>query len=234
MSYILDALRRAESERERGTVPRLHTQSEATLSTEQGPHSPRARRLRLGLVLGLLLGLIALVLAWVFGLGQGPWRSAERPPAQAASLSVAPMPVVAVAVVKNPVVPQQTTPAKPAESANPVARPITAPSGPLAAVPPAMLSAVPPAVPANTPPAVAAKPAAIPALSALPESLRRELPPLVAGGAMYSDTPANRMLIINGQVLREGDQVAPQLVLEQIKLKAAVLVYKGERFSINF
>ncbi|MBY0235501.1 MAG: general secretion pathway protein GspB [Burkholderiaceae bacterium] len=76
--------------------------------------------------------------------------------------------------------------------------------------------------------------AAPPALASLPESLRRELPPLVAGGAMYSDTPANRMLIINGQVLHEGDKVTPDVTLEQIKLKGAVLSYKGQRFSINF
>ena len=57
---------------------------------------------------------------------------------------------------------------------------------------------------------------------------------VVVGGAMYSQTPANRMLILNGQVFREGDKVAGQLVLEQIKLKSAVLAYKGYRYNINY
>jgi general secretion pathway protein B len=57
---------------------------------------------------------------------------------------------------------------------------------------------------------------------------------LTVGGAMYSQTPANRMLIINGQVVREGDTIAPGLVLEQIKLKSAVLKVKGLRYGISY
>lgn len=72
------------------------------------------------------------------------------------------------------------------------------------------------------------------AFSELPENIRRELPQLVIGGAMYSQTPANRMLILNGQVFHEGDKVAGELVLEQIKLKSAVLAYKGYRYNINY
>ncbi|MBC7956308.1 MAG: general secretion pathway protein GspB, partial [Cytophagales bacterium] len=68
----------------------------------------------------------------------------------------------------------------------------------------------------------------------LPDNIRRELPQLVIGGAMYSQTPANRMLILNGQVFHEGDKVAGELLLEQIKLKSAVLAYKGYRYSINY
>ena len=72
------------------------------------------------------------------------------------------------------------------------------------------------------------------AFNELPENIRRELPQLVIGGAMYSKTPANRMLILNGQVFHEGDKVGGELVLEQIKLKSAVLAYKGYRYNINY
>ncbi len=68
----------------------------------------------------------------------------------------------------------------------------------------------------------------------LPEAIRREQPKLSVGGAMHSANPANRMLILNGQVFHEGDQVTADLVLEQIKLKSAVLVYKGYRYSISY
>ena len=71
-------------------------------------------------------------------------------------------------------------------------------------------------------------------LSELPEDVRSSVPVLTVGGAMYSQTPANRMLIINGQVFREGDVLAPGLVLEQIKLKSAVLKVKGLRYGISY
>jgi general secretion pathway protein B len=71
-------------------------------------------------------------------------------------------------------------------------------------------------------------------LAELPEDVRAGLPVLTVGGAMYSQTPANRMLIINGQVVREGDTLAPGLVLEQIKLKSAVLKVKGLRYGISY
>ena len=60
------------------------------------------------------------------------------------------------------------------------------------------------------------------------------MPKIVISGSTYADNPAYRMLIINGQVFREGDTLAPGLVLEQIKLKSAVLKVKGLRYGISF
>ena len=71
-------------------------------------------------------------------------------------------------------------------------------------------------------------------LSALPDSLRRNLPPLVFGGAMHSDNAASRMLVINNNVYREGAEPAPGLVLEEIRLKSAVFRFQGQRFSVNY
>ncbi len=76
--------------------------------------------------------------------------------------------------------------------------------------------------------------ARVPGVNELPDEIRRQLPALVTGGAMYSETPANRMLIINGQVFHEGDKVAPNLVLEKIKLNTAVLSFNGHRYSIGY
>jgi general secretion pathway protein B len=89
----------------------------------------------------------------------------------------------------------------------------------------------------KSPPAIQAAPApqpAVPDVHALPESLRRELPNLTIGGAMYSDTRTNRMLVLNNQVFHEGDQPAPGLVLEEIRLKSAVFNYRGTRYSVNY
>jgi general secretion pathway protein B len=83
--------------------------------------------------------------------------------------------------------------------------------------------------------AVAASSAArIPTANELPEDIQRGLPTLVVGGASYSQNAENRMLIVNGQVLREGDKVAPEVTLEQIRLKEAVLSTKGYRYRIAY
>ena len=71
-------------------------------------------------------------------------------------------------------------------------------------------------------------------MQTLPDALRRDLPPLTVGGAMYSDTPTQRMLILNSQVFREGDQPMPELVLEEIRLKSAVFRFRGSRFSVAY
>lgn len=68
----------------------------------------------------------------------------------------------------------------------------------------------------------------------LPEDVRRQLPNFSINGSKYSDTPASRILIINGQVFHEGDRLTPELTLEQIKVKAAVLRFRGYRYSMTF
>lgn len=76
--------------------------------------------------------------------------------------------------------------------------------------------------------------AAVVRMQDLPDAIQRELPPLSVGGAMHSEVAANRMLVLNGGVFREGDQPAPGVVLEEIRLKSAVLSYKGHRYSISY
>jgi general secretion pathway protein B len=86
--------------------------------------------------------------------------------------------------------------------------------------------------PHPTPPAAA--PERVPALAELPESTRRELPALRFGGAMDSPQPAARMLIINGQVFREGDALAPGLTLQTIRLRSAIFEFRGQRFEAAY
>ena len=70
----------------------------------------------------------------------------------------------------------------------------------------------------------------IPRLSELPESLRRELPRLVISGSVYSDNPASRFVMVNGEVMREGASLGADLVLERIGPRELVLRFKGQRF----
>ena len=68
----------------------------------------------------------------------------------------------------------------------------------------------------------------------LPDDIRSSLPALAVGGATYSENPSNRMLIVNGALFHEGDKLAPEVTLQQIKLRSAVLSYRGYRYVINY
>jgi general secretion pathway protein B len=72
------------------------------------------------------------------------------------------------------------------------------------------------------------------ALSELPAEIRQQIPPLTIGGASYSSNPSSRMLIVNGQVFHENDRLTPDLQLQQIRLKSAVLDFKGHRYEIKY
>jgi general secretion pathway protein B len=73
----------------------------------------------------------------------------------------------------------------------------------------------------------------VPGLKNLPTDIQRELPKLTLSFLVYSDKPADRMLNINGQMMREGQEVAPGLKIEEITPEGAILSYKGHRFSKN-
>lgn len=261
MSYILDALRRAEAERERGHVPSLHSQ----------PKSPDdaatpARRLAPWLAAGGVALAAAAFTGWWLGT-----RPAELP---ATELAAAP-PAPAMAPPGPPAGPPMRLPAEagpgahsetmtpppltgtepPANEAQPMPEPAPAPRPTVRppAVAPAPRVAAPVAVPASRPsrsrpappPAVQAPAAATPAAPAasvapiipferLPPEVKRQLPTLALGGAVYSESAANRLLIVAGQLVHEGDAVAPGVMLEQIRPRSAVLRWKGLRYEVGF
>jgi hypothetical protein len=68
----------------------------------------------------------------------------------------------------------------------------------------------------------------------LPPEIQRDLPKLAISGGVHSENAAQRMLIVGGQVMSEGAEVAPGVVLEQIRPHAAVLRFRGYRFSVTF
>ncbi len=54
------------------------------------------------------------------------------------------------------------------------------------------------------------------------------------GGSIWSDSAANRFVIVNGQVVREGEQAAPGVTLERIGPKAAILRWRDLRIEVPF
>ncbi len=231
MSYILDALRRADSERERGAVPTLHANQGPDLLPDEDDEGRRRNLPVLWWAVLALAVVVILLLAWQF-VGRSP-VAVETPLAQVdPSLS----PPVATPPSPEPAAAPRSTPEPergpgPAPAVPARATPQPEPSRPDTARAPSATRSAPPVAAA---PSQAASAPQILTIDQLPENIRRELPSLTVSGAMYSGNAASRMLILNGQVFREGDKVTPELVLEQIRLKSAVLGYKGYHYSIYY
>lgn len=74
----------------------------------------------------------------------------------------------------------------------------------------------------------------VPELRELSPALQREVPSLSFSMLIHSKVPGERMITINGKVMREGDEVAPGLKLEEILTGGAVFTFKGQRFRKGF
>ena len=233
MSYILDALRRAEAERQRGAVPGLQDQPQPLSAPAAAPAADPSRAgLRALAAIGLLAAGGAAAWWWLKPPAAAPMApvvaaAPAQPVVQVAPPSppapVAPAPVVPAAVSSAPAVaaatPALVLPPIPAQPAEPAAEPPRKPaSRPAAAAPVVPVAPAPDAVRRQD----------------LPENVRQQLPALTVAGATYSENPRYRMVIINGQVVQEGDTAAPGVVLETIRQKEVVLRAQGYRFTEKY
>jgi general secretion pathway protein B len=66
----------------------------------------------------------------------------------------------------------------------------------------------------------------------MPAAFRSQLPSLTIGGGMYADQPEQRLVIVNGQVLREGESASPGLVLEAVRPRSVVFSWQQQRFAL--
>ncbi len=260
MSYILDALQRADAERARGGVPTLHARQPVNLT-----HSGRAgkqRRVWLAILLALLL--VAAVTAGLWFWRSTPTASpAASTTTPATQVTPAPPPVVS-APMPTAVPPATPAPATPVPSAAMAPSPAPATAPPVQAPAPVKLAPtvavrepLPPkpkagaSTPTTLPAVASANTAATPAtakapakevgaaaappaplLAELPEATRRQIPALAITGAVYSDNPAQRLLLVNGQVLNQGSQVAPDLTLVEIRSNNSEFSFRGTRFRM--
>jgi general secretion pathway protein B len=254
MSYILDALKKAEAERHMGSVPNLHVQPSTALPLDVLPLY-RKKSMQFAAV---TLVAMCIALAWV-----KPWQSAATR---------------AMALPQQAAHQTESAQAAPSSSdidtASPVALKPAIQDGPeiLAVSPepkkpkqPVRRAPAPPpkkavAVAKKEAPAVAPQPLAVQAstkqatakdadlkistsltadlgaasLRELPEQIQRELPTIVIGGYIYSDIQRERQLLVNRRLVYEGEEAAPGVVLEKMLPKAAVFNYKGYRYRIAY
>lgn len=196
MSYILDALKRAETERERerGAVP--------TLGSSSSTSTPAARNLLVPVLIVLVLLLaVAALYAWLRPSAPPAVHEIVREAAPPPPMLVAPPPLVRPAPVAT----------APAATPQPVPAPAT-----------------------TTTRTTTAQAAAVPALAELPAATRQGMPPLNVNGAVNAPAPADRLLFVNGQVLHEGDNIAPDLRVETIGVHSAQLSWRGQRFRVDY
>jgi general secretion pathway protein B len=224
MSLILDALRKADAERERGSVPSLHSQPVVTPSVGTAS-GPKGRPTWVWVTIGAAFGLVvATILVMVGRDAPAPGMATSNPAAQPSMREAAPARPAAVRASPPPAAASTDAQsiAEPAPWRQPVER----------NVPRADEKSEKPVITlGNVPPAGSAP---VYSREQLPPEIRAALPQFTIGGSVYSPDPAARSLIVNGQLFREKDRLNQELSLEEIKLRAAVFNFRGYRVEVLF
>ena len=239
MSFILDALKKSETDRQRQTSPALFEVKVA---------APRRKFPVWAVGLAVLLGVNVLALAWVLLRKQDAPEAAPPAAAATAPAPVAPgsspnsqsgmvtvqIPVgTASSVTVGPNTPAGSVVA-PAESAPPLLNePLL--EGQEPAVPPDYNAAdYRPAMTAEQAGAIAAARRAG-ALPSRDEVLAQgsALPDLRLDLHVYDPNPANRFVFINMRKLKEGESLPEGVRVDQITPTGAQLSYQGKRFALD-
>jgi len=223
MSYILDALKKSDQLRQRGSTPTL-------LTVQATPTDPTRPRYLMSGVLAVVLISAGIALGWL-----RPWQPEQPAPAAEppASLPVVPGSNLAVPAPLDgsPVATGKQEPHPPAAGAA-TKQEIQALAGheSLPTLPqpePAARNATAGQLPSGTADEAGRK---IMALNDLPPSIRREIPMITISFHAYSNNPGERRVMINGDMARQGEPLADGLSLEQITPDGVILDYKGFRF----
>lgn len=212
MSYILDALRKSDQQRQRGAAPSLL----AGQATAVAPKQPAY--LAYGLLAVVLVG-AGMLIGWL-----RPWQPEQAAPGRAELVAAKPL---------------ESTPRQPAPALSEMA-PQPKPERQLQnATPPAQaapaLVPTKPQLPARAKPETDGTPREADAqtvisMAELPLSIQQELPAMTISVHAYSGNPGDRLVGINNRMLREGEHVVPGLKLEQITPDGMIFGYKGYSF----
>lgn len=195
MSYILDALRKADAQRERDASRGIHAQALPAAPARRRSFAAAGLPAFAALAAGIL---VAAAAGWYVTRASAP----------------AAIPAPAVAVTRPPLAQPRAPEPKIASTIVPSPAPIA-----------------PPPVPARLLRS-AAPPAAQPAPAAV--GLPPDAPKVAISGGVYSPDPAQRMLIVDGQVYNEGSEVAPGVTIDKIETRTAILKFRGARYTVAY
>jgi general secretion pathway protein B len=223
MSYILEALKKAQAERQLGNAPTIHAPQAVT------PPPAAAAASRKPLFVGLGAGALVVVAGALV-----LWRPAPAPEPAPAPQTVTQRAPAPAAPAPEPLVVSAPPAPAPVPAPLPMPAPVRerAPAAPVAAAAPAPSRPAP--APAPAPVAKVAPEDNLPFLQQLPDAQQRDIPRVMFGGYMYSANAADRLLIVDKALRHEGEEVAPGLVLEKLLPKAAVMNFRGIRYRVAY
>lgn len=230
MSYILDALRKSETERRQGKIPDLGQQVQLI-------HKPRKKTVPAAVWVAVALIINAIVLAVIFWPGGAPATD------ESADLS-ATVPEEATREPVAPVQPQQdgnqtSSPESDTAGTEPAGEAVEEPMDALAesgeAEPrlrPTVI--VPNRTEANSVPALPEQEPTgrVPHLVELPLPFQKSIPDLIFNSHIYSSDPSARRVMINNQYMRTGDSFSG-IRVERITEEGVVLSKNGRQFRVG-
>jgi len=222
MSYILEALKKADHERTLGSVPDLET-----------PHwgaRRAAHNYRWLWIVGALLLVNGVLLAFLLGRGTDDDEPAVIAPAASSSVAQPALPVVPVTPVPGA---GTTIVTRPRNVIQPIPAPVQ-PSRVTRAVEPLPAETVPPATPAVVPqPAARSRQQGVQLWSDLSLEFRSSFTLPHIDVHVYADQPARRFILVDLQKYREGDTLESGAVIEKILPHGLQLYYQGTRFEVE-
>jgi len=229
MSYILEALKKADQERDLGAVPGLATPHEV--------ERPAPRSFRWLWIVGALLSVNVVLLVLLLQ-GRDPQEpvAAQAPPnlALPPSSDQAPAPVRQsreVSMVRAPA-PERTAPPESARA--PSADDTAALPQPVNARSPEPSSRPEQDAGGRIDPVPAGRDASqLQSWYELPAEFRSRLTLPRLDMHVYSDEPQNRFVLVNLRKYREGERFESGLLLEEILPDGMVMAYRGERFFVE-
>jgi general secretion pathway protein B len=220
MSFILDALKKSENDRQRASGP-------AIFEVRVAP--PRSRFPVWAIAVGVLLLVNLVVVAWFVLKRPVPAQTAAAAPvaenATPAATMVAPpvpQPIPALEQPESQPLDDQTVPSEPptnivanADDYAPAQEPADEPS------------------PRETPSVARGSVSGLPSYEKAKQDSGGRIPELRLDMHVYSSKPQERFVFVNMNKLKEGDSLPDGVRVENITNDGAVLSYQGSKFTLE-
>lgn len=239
MSYILEALKKSERERNKGKIPDLQ-------SVHVAPARVNKRSLRPWIYALVVSGNLVFAGLWLYQKYGASYQAekveqVEEKQAleQAESTEAAKTEAIKESTETTLEVKQkektETEYVKSQES--PIIQPVPEihkpELSPKLQLEERLISPSRPPMPTIPPAAKAAPTLDLPLITELPREIAAALPALEFFSHMYSGEPQYRSVIINGEYLKENQKLSDQLMLEEITEEGVILNYQGVRFRVS-
>lgn len=231
MSYILDALKKSERERQRGKIPTINSIHDPSPVSPANHFSNQRTKYSAISVLFLVVAAAAIIWYWLKYL---PTTDTPVVMEQASTMTEAEKGNLSIhspdsSAAESPA-PATLAPVENNIAILPPPPTITTHSKKIKLLPD---QAIQPEVKEKAARPPSREPPVIPNIRDLPTSIQTTIPELNLAGHTYSDTPEKRMIIINGDILREGDRVSDMVKLIEITWTGVILDHNGEQFTVD-